>query len=221
VKVTAANALKPERPNAQGEYDHNLTFETPLCGLYLYVSVPGPNFDKNIGLGTDQSSDFTTPIGEGANAQLAPLELDGQALGLSLKATAGIVSGYVAVNPGIQIVGRDGEVEVTATPLIASGNATPHLTVPSEVFARFTEVERASWTGSSLWGAWVDLPVYSAALSIIPTVSVGLGLDILAWDWKTKIGPFPPASLGFNVGRFEFDTHEGTPTSAKHIVTSR
>lgn len=192
-----------------------------VANARLYASIPGPNFDVDLGHKVQFKNHFTTPMGS-SNATLADISIRGKDYGLELSAGALGVKGYAALNPGIRVTGKNGRISMPVTSYkdTATVSTSASLQIPKNSWSQTVNLNRKNIsTPTKPWGVVANTPSYTADIVVTPTIAVEIGVEVVYWDWYTTIGPLDIDALSLNLGEFSFQPHEGTPSKYNHYVS--
>jgi hypothetical protein len=176
---------------------------TASCGLY--VSIPGPNFDKKCPLlGKSFSRDIDPVIGDGVS-NIKDWWIEGKDTGLALDfAVAG-----ASIDIGVGADVKNGKIGVRATPLgqaTFSGMSAGSLTFTSTA-ARQWKVNRP--VGASGAGLRLDTPRYGFDLALTPKLRAKIDVDVAIYENSWIIGPYPLDFLSISQS-FQLARHAGT-----------
>jgi hypothetical protein len=172
----------------------------------FYASLPGPNITKhcpNNLMGFDFGRDFTPQLGSGSKT-LFNYTVQGRPLGLALEWGAG----YAALNPGVSLTVHD------STLLLGVVGHQAAASVPGVVLGTtpksFTVNEQ---NAKGDWGIRFINPEYRVHAALVPSLQVEVGVDLDAYEWIHKFGPYNIDALGLELGSVTFPAHYNTKSN--------
>ena len=180
----------------------------------MYASIPGPNIPIDCPLNiADASVDFTPYLGTRSKTLFQKMFS-----GRQLKLGFDYAIGYAVINPGVRLRADNGQLTLHTAPFNSTARSSS-VTLSGDT--KTVTVNEAVQRGQSPWGLVLERPSYRMGASLVPLLEAEIGIDLGVYEWNYKFGPYSVGALTVNLGRFQFDAHQGTQSRLQYELGTR